>query len=137
MAVFLKYLLLEIPGWCAAGAVLFLLWYFLELPLWLAWLLFAGNVVKDLILFRFLRDAYASEPSRLVGPELLVGARGVVVEELAPQGVVRVRGERWHSDLCASGESLPTGAAVIVREVRGLRLRVDPAEDQAQEARDT
>lgn len=137
MAVFLKYLLLEIPGWCVAGGVLFLLWYFFELPLWIAWLLFAVNVAKDLVLFRFLRDAYASDPSRLVGPELLVGARGVVVEELAPQGVVRVAGERWHSDLCGSGGSLPTGAAVIVREVRGLRLRVDPAEEPAQRSHDT
>lgn len=132
-----KYLLLQIPGWCAAAFVLVLLWYFFSLPLWLVWLLLAADVAKDLILFRFLRHAYGSEPSRLVGPEMLVGARGVVEEDLAPDGVVRVHGERWRSDLGGPSGSLPAGSAVIVREVRGLRLRVDPEDEPAQQIRDT
>ena len=135
MRVFGKYLLLQLPGWGAAALVLWLLCRFLELPVWAALLLFAVNVGKDLVLFRYLRHAYSDEPSRLTGPELLVGARGVALERLAPTGWVRVRGERWRAD-ARRGQPVEPGGAVVVRAVRGLTVEVE-REPAVQESSDT
>ncbi len=135
MRVFGKYLLLQLPGWGAAVLVLWLLVRFLDLPVWAAGLLFALDVGKDLVLFRYLRYAYSDEPSRLTGPELLVGSRGVALERLAPTGWVRVRGERWRADARRS-PPVEAGDAVVVRAVRGLTVEVEP-EPALQESSDT
>jgi membrane-bound serine protease (ClpP class) len=60
----------------------------------------------------------------VTGAAGLVGARGVVVERLAPTGRVRVAGETWNA--IADG-TLELGAAVVVVELKGLTLRVRPA----------
>ena len=52
----------------------------------------------------------------------LLGADGVAVTALAPQGTVRVRGETWTAE-SVSGP-LPAGAPVHVMEIDGLHLRV-------------
>ena len=49
---------------------------------------------------------------------------GVVVRELSPSGVVRVRGETWTAE--SPGEPVPAGAKVKVVAVRGLTLEVVP-----------
>ena len=58
------------------------------------------------------------------GSHIVVGAEGVVVRELAPSGVVRVRGETWTAE--SPGEPVPAGAKVKVVAVRGLTLEVVP-----------
>ena len=129
-----KYLLLQLPGWAAAAVVLWLLCRFLELPQWAAGVVFALYVAKDLFLYRYLRHSYSDAPSRLTGPELLVGQRGVVLERLAPSGWVRVRGERWRAD-ARQGAAVEPGSAVVVRAVRGLTVEVEP--ESLQETPDT
>ena len=53
----------------------------------------------------------------------LVGARGRVVEPLRPEGRVRVGAEVWRARAEVPVEA---GASVVVREVRGLELIVEP-----------
>ena len=60
----------------------------------------------------------------LVGVEALVGKRGVAVGDLWPEGQVRLRGEIWNAR-CEGGCS--AGTEILVREVDGLTLLVDPA----------
>jgi membrane protein implicated in regulation of membrane protease activity len=59
-----------------------------------------------------------------VGVEALVGKAGVAVSELWPEGQVRVNGELWRAR-CEGG--CDTGTSVVVREVKGLTLLVEPA----------
>lgn len=57
------------------------------------------------------------------GAETLIGARAVVLVECAPDGQVRVEGERWLAH-CPDGAGV--GDEVVVRAVDGLTLLVEP-----------
>ena len=62
------------------------------------------------------------------GPEALPGMTAEVVEDCAPWGRVRIRGELWN----ASCESpVRAGERVVVRRVEGLRLEVEPTSGPA------
>jgi membrane-bound serine protease (ClpP class) len=59
----------------------------------------------------------------VTGEQGLVGEVGVAQTALAPSGKVFVHGELW--DAVASVE-IPAGERVVVRQVNGMTLRVDP-----------
>ncbi len=125
MKVFRRYLLLQTPGWALAVVVLYLLHRWLGLPLWAAGLLLAADVVKDLVLYPWLRRAYEDEYVPVTAR--LVGEAAEVVEELAPEGYVRVRGELWPARVPDAAEPVPAGARVRVAGVEGSTLVVDPS----------
>ena len=56
------------------------------------------------------------------GAEVLVGATGEAREELAPEGLVFVRGALWRA--VASSGPIPVGSAVQVVGRKGLQLEV-------------
>jgi len=58
------------------------------------------------------------------GAQGLIGEIGQAQTALSPQGKVFVHGELW--DAVASS-NIAGGQSVVVRQVDGLRLRVDPA----------
>ena len=58
-----------------------------------------------------------------VGAETLVGRRAVVSVDCMPEGQVKVAGEIWRAH-CDAGAGV--GSPVVVREVRGLTLVVEP-----------
>jgi membrane protein implicated in regulation of membrane protease activity len=119
-----KYLLLQIPGWILVGGLLALgvRWWGLSLRLALA--LFALWLLKDAVLFPFLRVAY--EPGGDGGADALVGARGVASQSLDPRGYVRVGAELWRAEVADGARPIPRGNGVRVRQVRGLTLLVEP-----------
>jgi membrane-bound serine protease (ClpP class) len=59
-----------------------------------------------------------------VGVETLVGRTGIAVSPLAPTGQVKVDGELW---VARTEQGVERGSAVVVREVDGLTLVVEPA----------
>ena len=59
-----------------------------------------------------------------VGGEALVGAIGVAIEDLWPEGQVKVNGELWRAH-CEGG--CDAGTSVVVRRLDGLTLEVEPA----------
>jgi membrane-bound serine protease (ClpP class) len=59
-----------------------------------------------------------------VGAETLVGRRAVVSVDCRPNGQVRVAGEIWQAR-CDAGAAV--GDDVVVREINGLLLVVEPA----------
>ena len=67
---------------------------------------------------------YSKRRKATVGASALVGATGVALGELAPEGQVRVNGEIWQAR-CEGG--CGAGASVVVRAVDGLLLEVEPA----------
>jgi membrane-bound ClpP family serine protease len=65
---------------------------------------------------------------RATGREELVGEEGEVTEPVGVSpaiGMVRVHGELWQA-AAANGGSIPKGARVRVRSIRGLTLDVEP-----------
>ena len=60
----------------------------------------------------------------VVGTEALVGRVAVVAGDCMPEGQVRVAGELWRAR-CAGGAA--AGDEVVIREVDGLTLVVEPA----------
>ena len=56
---------------------------------------------------------------------LLVGEQGVVETMLGPEGIIRVRGERW-SAVSGSGETIALGAHIRVVQEDGALLTVEP-----------
>jgi membrane-bound serine protease (ClpP class) len=67
---------------------------------------------------------YSKRRQASVGVDSLVGKRGVAIDALWPEGQVRIRGEIWKAR-CRGG--CDPGAAVVVRQIDGLVLEVDPA----------
>ena len=60
----------------------------------------------------------------VTGVQGLIGEIGLAHSALSPQGKVFIHGELW--DAVASSV-VPSGQQVVVRQVDGLQLRVDPA----------
>lgn len=126
MPVLLRYVLLQLPGWTIASVLLYLAWARWELPAPLAWAGLGFWIAKDFALYPFVRSAYERGPSKLIGPEQLVGSEGISEDGLSPSGHVRVRGERWRAE---SSERVAAGGRIRVRSVRGLTVEVEPLRD--------
>jgi len=122
MKPFLRYLLFQIPGWVTVGAVMGLLHGSAGVSARLG----AGVVVfmmaLDLALYPFFRHAYTSRA--VTGVETLIGEKGLVLRELAPEGYVRVRAVRWKARLLLANQTAAEGETVEVMGIRGLTLLV-------------
>jgi len=73
---------------------------------------------------------------QVTGKEELIGEEGEVTEPVgaAPAtGMVRVHGELWRA-AAVNGATLPKGARIRVRDMRGLTLDVEPATQQQSKA---
>jgi membrane protein implicated in regulation of membrane protease activity len=114
-----RYALRQLPGWSVAGLVLLWLNALAGLPAWAVAVILALIVVKDLVLYPFMRQVF--HPAS----DGMIGARGRTVEALAPVGYVRVNGELWRARAADPADLIPSGSAVIVREARGLTLLVE------------
>jgi len=60
----------------------------------------------------------------VTGEQGLIGEIGIAQTQLAPAGKVFVHGELWDA---VSTIPIPAGEQIVVRQVEGLTLRVDPA----------
>ena len=119
--VVLRYLAFQIPGWAVLALVLGAAMAWWELSRTLAAAIFALFVIKDAVLFPFVRVAY--EPRSGGGAQALVGQRARAEEELAPEGYARIGAELWRAELVRG--SAERGAALRVVAVRGLTLVVE------------
>jgi len=68
----------------------------------------------------------------VTGVDALLGVRGTVLAELAPEGRVRAAGLEWRAR-GAAGARLRAGSEVVVTGVDGLTLEVEPAPGQPPE----
>ena len=94
------------------------------------WLVFfAVSIVALVYLRRFVDRQDQATPHR-VGANRWVGSTGVVLEEIDPDsasGLVRVDNEEWRA-ASLHGNTIPAGARITVRDVRGARLIVEESE---------
>jgi membrane-bound ClpP family serine protease len=126
-AVFARYLLFQLPGCVVAAAVLAGLVHWGHLSPTVAYALFGIWVVAEIALFPVFRIGYETGGAR-AGAEALVGAMGVALEDLDPEGYVRMGAERWRAVVAGGCAPVAAGAKVRVREVRQLTLVVEPAD---------
>lgn len=97
------------------------------LPPLLAWTLAGLWLVKDLVLFPFVRIAYESTEHD-PGASLL-GVEAIAEEPLAPVGRVRLGAELWRARLRDPGSRVPSGTRIRVVRLEGLTLIVEPCVD--------
>jgi membrane protein implicated in regulation of membrane protease activity len=115
-----------LPFAIGAGAAAILAWA--DSPLLAQWLVFFGVSLFSLAyLRRFINRQDEGEQPR-VGANRWVGLKGVVIEDIDPVhggGMVRVSTEEWRA---VAPQPIPAGEKIVVTEVRGARLVVEPLE---------
>ncbi len=117
-----RYWLFQLPGWFVTAAVLYGFHQWSELPLWGAGMVMLLLIVKDAILYPFLKIAY--EVNAKTGVEQLIGQDAVAEQDLSPQGLVRIRGELWRARLGDRQRTVPAGSIVRIESGKGLTLVV-------------
>ena len=120
--VFGRYILLQIPGWLIAAIVLLEAHRWFALSPWIAGGILMALIIKDFVIYPFVRTAYESNAK--TGAEQLIGVQGVAQKELAPQGQVRVRGELWRAKVAPDSQPVARGEQVRVLDVQGVTLIV-------------
>ena len=70
-----------------------------------------------------------------IGRGWMVGELGEVVEDVSPDGVVRIRGALWRAR-CNRATPVTVGDQVRVAEIDGLWLEVEPLEGAARDYRE-
>lgn len=88
----------------------------------------AVSIPLGMITAFLMSIAWRARANKVVtGTQGLIGEIGMAQTALSPQGKVFVHGELW--DAIASA-NIPPGQTVVVRQVDGLQLQVDPAASQ-------
>ncbi|MFA5629771.1 MAG: NfeD family protein [Dehalococcoidales bacterium] len=60
-------------------------------------------------------------------PEAIIGKQGVVVQEINPQGLVKIQGELWGAN---SEEKIDVGEKITVIDCTGIKLTVIRSDSQ-------
>ncbi len=92
-----------------------------------AWGLFAVWVLKEVVLFPFVRQAYEPSDPDVVGH--LIGRLGVATTRLDPDGTVRLGPELWRARTTPDSSPVEIGGSVCVKSVEGLTLQVESASE--------
>ncbi len=120
--LFLRYVLVQIPGLAAVILIMLLLGRWVSFPAWIFWSLIGLWVFKDLLMFPLVKHAYDWDRAGKANP--LVGATGVARDRLAPSGYVQIRGELWRGEVAGGEPPVEPGKPVRVLDVEGLTLLV-------------
>lgn len=117
-----KYVLLQVPGWIIAAFILLGMQQWFAFSSWIVYAGVAAWMLKDFALYPLVRSAYDFDVK--TGVEQLIGAQGVVQNELAPRGKIRVRGELWNAEIEPGAQPLVQGEEVRILAAQGLTLIV-------------
>lgn len=86
------------------------------------WVIAAITGTIALFFFVVLRAALATRHApAIMGPKTYIGAHGVAVTDIGPQGTVHVRSEQWTAE---ADEPILRGDKIVVVGVDGLRVKV-------------
>ena len=121
--IYLRYILLNIPGLAAVILILIIIQNWVVLPVWLFWSIIGFWIVKDVVLFPFVWRAYDWERSGQ--SRSMIGERGIAKEKLAPAGYVQIHGELWRAEKIDDGPPIEIGQPVKIVKMDGLTLFVE------------
>lgn len=124
--IIIRYSLLQLPGIALVIVLLFFIRRWVEIPLWLMWLIPLAWVIKDIILFPFVWRAYDWDQKNR--GHSIIGMRGVVSETLNPTGYILVRGELWKAETMEKDTPIEKGQNVVIYAINGLTLHVKPVD---------
>jgi len=119
----LKYALFQLPELLLFAAVLIVAGRWMTIPAWFFWGFLIFLILKDIAVFPFIWRAYDSRDARRM--HQLIGKKGVVVEPVHPQGVVRVNGELWKAEASIVGTRMDRDERIRVEDIKGLCLIVN------------
>jgi len=128
MPTSLRDIAFQLPSWLVVAFIAMALDIWSELPRPLLVGAFALFLVKDFVIYPWVRSAY-EHTEHDPGSEMLA-ARGVVIVSLDPVGWVQVGSERWRAETVDDALPLAPGTAVEVFRVRGHTLFVAAVTDQ-------
>lgn len=117
-----RYWLFQLPGWVFSALVLLGFHWWFELSVWVASTIMVLLLVKDVVLFPFLRDSYDVHVK--TGVEQLIGQTATVQRSLTPEGFVLIKGELWYARLCDGTRVSSAGSIVQVQSNEGFTLIV-------------
>jgi len=113
------FLLLALPEIAIGMALIFLIYYYTNLSWWI-------NGIIILSLFVILAfEFYVFYPhfrKPRIGREEMIGLSGVAIEQLNPEGQVKIRGEIWEAR--AMDDKINKGEKIEVVDMDGLKLLV-------------
>lgn len=121
MRPWLRYTLLQVPGLILLGALLYAGWNRGWLGGDLAVLVMLLWLLKDVLLYPLYRPALQAPGAS--GGAALIGCEGLARSDLAPEGFILIRGERWQAR-SHDGSVISQGTPVRVVAANGLRLQV-------------
>ena len=119
-----KYILFQLPELSVVCVLAIGARSWVGLPDWAAAGIIALWVIKDVVMFPFVRIAY--QPGSEGGATRMVGARGTAQDALQPSGYVRISAELWRAELQPGSAPVEPGDRVRVLSVHGLTLVVEP-----------
>ncbi len=93
----------------------------INIPLWGLAIIMVTWAAVSVHTFRKGTRALKRDP--LLGLPDMIGTRGRVVSSLAPEGLVRIRGELWVAK--SAGDPVKTGRDIVVVEQERLKLVVN------------
>jgi membrane-bound ClpP family serine protease len=120
--IYLRYLLLTLPGVVILILVLTILEHWVAMPAWLFWAVIFLWLAKEVVIFPFVWHAH--DPQRPGISRTMIGALGIVKERLDPAGYILVAGELWKAEHLDTAQPIEKGARVRVLKMEGLRLFV-------------
>jgi membrane protein implicated in regulation of membrane protease activity len=126
--VALRYAAFQVPELLFVLGLALAAWEWLGAPGWLAWGAPLAWAMKDALLFPFVWRSYEPDDVATAG---VVGQLALAEETLDPGGWARLGPELWRVELAHGAAAVPRGAKLRVVGVRGLVLRVEPAEGAA------
>lgn len=123
----LRYTGFQIPDLIllALGLAAAVRWW--DIPVPVAYTIFALWIVKDIAMYPMMRVAYASGDSK---SDRLTGAAGIAKEALDPTGYVKVASELWIARVTGDSAPVAAGSPVRVIGLKGLTLLVEPVSDE-------
>lgn len=119
-----RYWLFQAPGLALTGLFLMVIRQWISLPLSVVLGVLALVLIKDFLLYPLLRSAYATGVK--TGVAQLINSRGIVKQDINPEGYVLIRGELWRARLEYNDRAAPRGTEVQVRDSDGMILIVEP-----------
>lgn len=123
--VLAKYWAMQLPEMVILVVVLLAARHYFGWPDWVVWAIVAAWVAKDASLYPFVWRAYDPHyPTVLPYPGQ--GAKGVAVERIDPNGLVRIGGEIWYAELVPGARAIEKGEPVRVNARYDLTLQVEP-----------
>ena len=118
-----KYILFQLPELSVVCVLAIGARSWVGLPDWAAAGIIALWVIKDAVMFPFVRIAY--QPGSEGGATRMVGAQGTAQDALQPSGYVRISAELWRAELQPGSPPVEPGDRIRVLGVRGLTLVVE------------